>query len=323
MSITVGRFLVDSLAANDVETAFGIPGVHNIELYRGLENPRLRHILVRHEQGAGFAADGYARISGRVAAAFVISGPGLTNILTAAAQAASDSVPMLVIASAPPRVTRGKQWGVLHELRDQAALAAGVFGVAREAFTADDVRDHLRACIASLRCGRARPAYLQVPLDLLAEKTDLIAERFADSYLLPQPRAAQLATAVDWLNGAKRPFVIAGGGARCAGVELAGLVDKLDGFLATTAAGKGLLAETHPANLSTSLPYAPTMQLAAAADVVLIVGTELGETDIYSSLKLPLNGRLIRIDVDPAKLADHYGAELRIWGDAHASLVAI
>src|ERR1700736_3151266 len=108
MSRTIGCFLVELLAANDIDTVFGIPGVHNLELYRGLTaTPAMRHVLVRHEQGAGFAADGFARLSGRPAAAFVISGPGLTNILTAAAQAYSDSVPMLIIASSPVRASLG------------------------------------------------------------------------------------------------------------------------------------------------------------------------------------------------------------------------
>src|SRR5579872_7308942 len=127
MARNVGTFLVELLAANGVDTVFGIPGVHNLELYRGLARTDLRHVLVRHEQGAGFAADGYARMSGRVAAAFVISGPGVTNIATAVAQGYSDSVPVLVVASAPVHASFGQQWGVLHELRDQAALAAGVF----------------------------------------------------------------------------------------------------------------------------------------------------------------------------------------------------
>src|SRR5665213_2857694 len=109
MSRTIGGYLVELLVKNDIDTVFGIPGVHNLELYRGL------------------------------AAAFVISGPGLTNIMTAVAQAYSDSVPLLVVASAPVRASFGAQWGVLHELRDQAALAAGVFGVARVAFSAEDV----------------------------------------------------------------------------------------------------------------------------------------------------------------------------------------
>src|SRR5580698_9821731 len=202
---TVGRYVVETIAANGIDTIFGIPGVHNIELYRGLEFSRVRHVLARHEQNAGFAADGYARATGRPAAAFVISGPGLTNILTAAAQAYSDSVPLLVVATTPPRASLAKQWGVLHELNDQHALAAGVFGVACTARSAEDVRDHLRRCLASLRVGRARPAYLEIALDLLSETTPLSAAKFEDTTLLPQAEAAQVAAAVRALSVAARP----------------------------------------------------------------------------------------------------------------------
>src|ERR1700685_3137261 len=113
---TIGSYVAQLLAANGVDTVFGIPGVHTIELYRGFEASGLRHVLVRHEQGAGFAADGYARASGRPSAVFLISGPGVSNVLTAAAQAYSDSVPMLIIASSPLRAALGHPWGVLHEL---------------------------------------------------------------------------------------------------------------------------------------------------------------------------------------------------------------
>src|SRR5213082_23793 len=211
---TVGRYVVETLAANGVDTVFGIPGVHNIELYRGLECARLRHVLVRHEQNAGFAADGYARVSGSVAAAFVISGPGVTNALTAVAQAYSDSVPLLVIASSPVRASLGKGWGVLHELDDQRAIAAGVAGLARSARGAPDVRDHLRAAFATLHAARARPSYLEIPLDLLPEPTPLRPERFARSGAAPPPSPAALAAAQALLAEAQRPLIIAGGGAR-------------------------------------------------------------------------------------------------------------
>jgi 5-guanidino-2-oxopentanoate decarboxylase len=323
MSRSVGCYLVELLAANDIDTVFGIPGVHNLELYRGLAACRMRHVLVRHEQGAGFAADGYARMSGRPAAAFTISGPGLTNILTPVAQAYSDSVPLLVVSTTPPRESLGKQWGVLHELHDQLALAAEVFGVARTASSAEGVRDNLRACLASLRAGRARPAYLEVPLDVLAELTTLPATRFADPAPLPQAPAVQVDAAVRLLAVAERPIIIAGGGARHAGAEIHRLVDTLDCPLVTTAAGKGILADSHPANLGTSLPYRPVQALIADADVILAVGTEMSETDVYSALKLTLSGLLIRIDVDPAKLADHYGADVPLWGDARATLQSI
>src|ERR1700722_19616282 len=323
MSRNVGGYLVELLEKNDIDTVFGIPGVHNLELYRGLTATNLRHVLVRHEQGAGFAADGFARLSGRPAAAFVISGPGLTNIMTAVAQAYSDSVPLLVVASAPIRASFGKRWGVLHELYDQTALAAGVFGVARSARSAEDVRDHLRLCLASLRTGRPRPAYLEIPLDVLAETTTLQADRFDDTWLMPQASAEQIDAAVRLLAVAARPLVIAGGGARRAGAELHRLVETLDCPLVTTAAGKGALAESHAANFGASLPYRPIQQLIADADVVLAVGTELAETDIYSTTELPLGGLLIRVDVDPVKLSDHYAADICVWSDAQAALHSI
>jgi len=320
---SVGRYIVALLAANGIDTVFGIPGVHNLELYRGIAATGLRHILVRHEQNAGFAADGFARVSGRAAAAFVISGPGLTNILTAAAQAKTDSVPMLIVASTPVESSLAKGWGVLHELDDQRAMAAGVAGTARSARSAQDARDHLREAFASFQLGRQRPAYLEIPLDLLAQSTALRPERFAQVGGGPEATVAVVEQACDLLAAAERPMIVAGGGARAAGAQLRKLVEALDGYLVTTVAGKGLLPESHPANLGASLQFRATQELVARADVVLAVGTELSETDFYSGTRLEMTGRLIRIDIDATKLADHYAADVGIWGDACASLEAL
>ncbi|HSY09040.1 MAG TPA: 5-guanidino-2-oxopentanoate decarboxylase [Steroidobacteraceae bacterium] len=321
-ALRIGSYIAQLLAANGIDTVFGIPGVHTLELYRDFASCGLRHVLVRHEQAAGFAADGYARISGRPAAAFVISGPGVTNILTAAAQAYSDSVPMLIIASAPVRASHGQKWGVLHELSDQRALVATVLDTARAADSADDVRDHLRAAFASLHSGRARPAYVQIPLDLLAQTTTLRPERF-DGSAPAHPQPSQLEAACALLANARRPLVIAGGGARAAGAQLLHLIEALDGYCVSTAAGKGILRECHPANLGASLPYPETQALIAQADVVLAVGTEISETDVYTTTKLPLVGQMIRIDIDPQKLADHYAAAVRLRGDSATTLAAI
>jgi 5-guanidino-2-oxopentanoate decarboxylase len=320
---SVGRYIVALLAANGIDTVFGIPGVHNLELYRGIAATGLRHILVRHEQNAGFAADGFARVSGRPAAAFVISGPGLTNILTAAAQAKTDSVPMLIVASTPVASSLAKGWGVLHELDDQRAMAAGVAGTARSAHSAQDARDHLREVFASFQLGRQRPAYLEIPLDLLAQSTVLRPERFAHVGGGPQPAPGVVDQARDLLAGAQRPMIVAGGGARAAGTQLRKLVEALDGYLVTTVAGKGLLPESHPANLGAALQFRAAQELVARADVVLAVGTELSETDFYSGTRLEMTGRLIRIDIDATKLADHYAADVGIWGDASDSLDAL
>jgi len=322
-SWTVGRYVVETLAANGIDTVFGIPGVHNIELYRGLEFARLRHVLARHEQNAGFAAYGYARASARPAAAFVISGPGLTNIFTAIAQAYSDSVPMLIVASSPIRASLGRHWGVLHELEDQRALIASTTGYAASARSAEDVREQLRGAFAALHAPRPRPAYVDIPLDLLSEDTQLRPERFAPASVSPAPAPGALERARRLLAEAERPLIIAGGGARGAGAALRQLVDSLDGYLITTVAAKGVVAESHPANLGAGLPYHPVQGLAAAADVVVAAGTELSETDIYTSTRLRLNGTLIRIDVDERKLADHYGAAVRLRGDALHTLEAL
>jgi 5-guanidino-2-oxopentanoate decarboxylase len=318
--MTVGRYVIETLAANGIDTAFGIPGVHNIELYRGLESRRVRHVLARHEQNAAFAADGFARVSGRPAAAFVISGPGLTNALTAIAQAASDSVPMLVIASTPVRASLGRRWGVLHELADQRAVASGAAGLALHASSAEEVRAHLAAAFAFLSGGRPRPAYVGIPLDLLGEKTALEPERFARAPAAPQPDASAIEAARALLESAQRPLLVAGGGARNAGVPLAQLAEALDGYLVTTAAGKGVLPESHPANLGASLPYRATQELLAAADVVLAVGTELAETDVYTTIRLSFPGRVIRVDIDATQLADRSAQEVAIHADSRAAL---
>jgi 5-guanidino-2-oxopentanoate decarboxylase len=320
---TVGRYVVEQLAANGIDTVFGIPGVHTLELYRGIAATGMRHVLVRHEQNAGFAADGYARACGKPAAAFVISGPGVTNVLTAVGQASSDSVPMFVVASTPVRSSLGKRWGVLHELNDQHAVVAGVAGHARTAFSDEAVRDHLRALFAALQLERPRPVYLGVPLDLLAEPTSLRPERFARFPINIPVSDETIREAVELLDSADRPVIIAGGGAREAGDEIRKLVEAIDGYVITTAAGKGLLPEGHPANLGASLQFREIQELITGADVVLAVGTELSETDVYTTTRLPMTGRLIRIDRDPTKLSDHYAADIAIHGDARTTLTAI
>src|SRR6476646_7928023 len=279
---TVGRYVVETLAANGIDTVFGIPGVHNLELYRGLELARLRHVLGRHEQNAGFAADGYARATAHPAAAFVISGPGVSNALR--------------------------------------ALAADVTAYAGSARTPEQVRDQLRAAFAALRGHRPRPAYLDIPLDLLAESTLLRPQPLPVAPPPLAPDGGALLTAAGLLATAQRPLFIAGGGARAAGAALRTLLEATDGYLVTTVAGKGVVAESHPANLGATLPYRPTQERIAAADVVLAAGTELSETDLYTTTRLPIPGRLIRLDTDPVKLGDHYEADVAVRGDAAAGL---
>ena len=124
--ISIGKILIQMLEEQGVEFIFGIPGVHTVELYRALSRSNIRHITARHEQGAGFMADGYARISGKPGVCLVITGPGVTNVLTAMAQARSDSIPMLVISAVNKLTNTHNQRAPLHSLPNQAKLVKKV-----------------------------------------------------------------------------------------------------------------------------------------------------------------------------------------------------
>jgi len=125
-SSNIGEALVRYLENRGVSVVFGIPGVHTLELYHGLGSSKIHHITPRHEQGAGFMADGYARASGKPGVAFVITGPGVTNILTPMGQALGDSIPMLVVSGVNEACFLGTGLGHLHELPDQQGLCRKV-----------------------------------------------------------------------------------------------------------------------------------------------------------------------------------------------------
>jgi len=156
---TCGEVLVEILQNYGIDTIFGIPGVHTVELYRGLENTNIRHVTPRHEQGAGFMADGYTRATGKIAACFIITGPGMTNIATAMGQALADSIPMLVISSVNRTHELGMGEGRLHELPAQRNLLSGVTRFSHTLLSVDELprvlrpgtyrdsyRCHYRAC---------------------------------------------------------------------------------------------------------------------------------------------------------------------------------
>ncbi|MBC7141404.1 MAG: hypothetical protein H5U18_04495, partial [Rhodobacteraceae bacterium] len=164
---TVGEALVKALEAHGVRTVFGIPGVHTVELYRGLAGSTIRHVTPRHEQGAGFMADGYARVSGRPGVAFVITGPGLTNTLTPMGQARADSVPMLVLSGVNRRDTLGKGLGHLHELPDQRGMAALVALSSDRVEAPAELGPALDRAFAGFATGRPGPRHIEVPTDVM------------------------------------------------------------------------------------------------------------------------------------------------------------
>src|SRR5882672_10332244 len=162
---TLGQYLIGALEALGVGHVFGIPGVHNLELYRALPRSRIRHVTGRHEQGLGFMADGYARASGRPGVCFTITGPGLTNIATAMGQAYQDSIPMLVVSSQNRRDESDGGRGFLHELPGQATIAREVSGLARRISAAAELPEALTEVFRLFALARPRPAYVEIPRD--------------------------------------------------------------------------------------------------------------------------------------------------------------
>lgn len=316
--LSTGEALVGLLEAYGVDTIFGIPGVHNIEMYRALPRSRIRHILVRHEQGAGFMADGYARASGKPGVCFTITGPGVLNILTPIGQAWSDSVPMLVIATALDVRDSAQGRGRLHEMLDQRGAAATVTMHHMRAYTPKDVRDAIAHAFAIFASQRPRPVYIEVPLDILKEPAgDGWTARGLPSLPLPDPRGIEAAARK--LNAAKRPAMILGGGALNASSAATSIAEKLGAPVFTTTAGKGAIRADHPLCRGYQLGSPAAVEFLRGCDAVLCVGSELSETDFWDTTAI-LERNLIRIDIDPGSLARPHTAEIAILGDARAAL---
>ena len=320
--VSVGEALVAYLEARDVSVVFGIPGVHTVEMYRGLGQSRLHHVTPRHEQGAGFMADGYARSSGKPGVAFVITGPGMTNILTAMGQALADSIPMLVVSSVNSADTLGKGLGYLHELPDQHALCAKVAISSHHVDSVEALYPALDAIFNSLQTQRPGPHHIQVPINVFGQV-------FTDSIpAIEAPKKAILDTAAAdeacvRLTAAKRPIIVVGGGSKAAAPDITKLSELLNAPVVHTINARGQMYD-HPLCVPASPSLSAVRDLFAQADVVLAIGTEFGSTDydMYVTGTMPEMAQLIRIDIDADQLYRH-PVDLAICGAAQDYVPAL
>ena len=238
---TCGEVLVKLLEAYGVEQVFGIPGVHTVELYRGLAGSSINHVTPRHEQGAGFMADGYARTSGKPGVCFIITGPGMTNITTAMGQAYGDSIPMLVISSVQSRSQLGGGRGKLHELPNQSAMMAGVAAFSHTLMSAAELPSVLARAFALFQAGRPRPVHIEIPLDVLVENADALLASQPVNIARPGAAPDAIKQMSQCLASARRPLILAGGGAIEAAPALTRLAERLGAPVALTINAKGML----------------------------------------------------------------------------------
>jgi len=298
----LGAQISHMLKSRGVDTIFGIPGVHNQEMYRGIEEAGIRHFLARHEQGAGFMADGYARASGKPGVAYVITGPGLCNAMTPMGQAYSDSVPMLILSSCldDTAATRGQ----LHQMLDQEAAGATVSDWSHTAGSAAAAYTLIDRALTEFQTKRPRTKHIQVPIAQLegeaAPAPDVPAAVHAVRHVMPEGVA-------DRIKAAKRPLFILGGGAVRASAEARRAMQTLKAASFPTDAGRGIIASDDPLHYGGYLGRPETEKVAGSADLVIVVGSELSETDLWRA-RLGHTGDMIRVDIDPEVLGQEPGS---------------
>ncbi len=317
-SQTGAAALIAALAGQGADYIFGIPGVHTLLPYDLLhQHPTIRAIVTRHEGGAGFAADGYARASGRPGVCLVVPGPGATNLATAALVALSDRVPLVLITAAVPAKLQGR--AAIHELDLDAFFAPLIkarVGVDRAAEIPAAVAHAFALALAEPR----GPVQLAIPYDLfgqtfLTARATPLAQPPSEATALVMPDDVGLDRALALLQGASAPLIYAGSGVALAGAgaALVALAEALGAPVLTSNKARGIIPEDHP--LAIGVPsMAGVADIAREADLCLALGTRFNE---YTTLtwQLPLPDRLIRVDRDPTALDQNYPAEVALHGD--------
>jgi acetolactate synthase I/II/III large subunit len=320
-----GHVVADSLQALGAEVVFGVPGVHALPIWEGLGATELRVIGFRQEVNAGFAADGYARVSGRTAPLVVSTGPGAFMTLAPLMEAFTAFVPLVVISSQINADAIGKGHGHLHETPDQAASFAPLVKWTARAGSPREIPAVLAEAWRRAATPPQGPVYVEVPFDVLHAPAgpEAIADLDGSPRPGPLPTDAELDRAAALLSEAVLPVLVAGGGVVRSGAapELLELAARLDSPVASTYTGKGAFPERHPLALGSAWDDKAHRELLANADVVLCVGSWLGY-DVTDGFRTDLPGTLIQIDAAPERIGINLPS-IGLVGDAKSVLQAL
>ena len=325
---TGGEWVVEALRAEGVRHVFGIPGVHNLAIYDALVRGEtgITHILARHEQGAAFMADGYARASGRPSVIVATTGPGATNVLTPLVESYAGSQPVLALVSDIPSALIGRDLGALHEVPNQIDCFRPVTRWAETVGDAAEFAPAVQRAFEQFRSARPGPVALSLPTDLLMAR---VASRINDPTGRPPAcDRALIAQAAQRLSRAERPVIVTGGGTviALAEGELRALAGRLGAPVVTTVMGRGAMPEDDPLWVGVLSNKYASQPLLEAADVVLAVGCRFAHRSTQGLL-LNLSFRpeqaLIHLDIDPSVIGKLFPATLGVVGDARDGLVTL
>lgn len=321
-----GDVVVETLAALGVEHVFGIPGQHALGLFDAIRRSDLEFVSSRVENNSAFGADGYARATGEVGVLFLSTGPGALTALGALQEAYATGVPLLVITSqVPRRGLGGTRKGLLHQLDDQQRSAQNVTKSTAVVREAAQIPSALADAWALAQAAPAGPTWVEIPEDVLLEATDVPPVRSAVVAIAERmPRAELVDEAAALLAGAQHPVILAGGGVRRSEggrAALRRLAEALDAPVVSTVGGKGAIAFDHPLSAASWIEDRHTTGLLEEADVLLAVGTAIGEVTSNYFTFAP-RGRLIQVDAEPRVLGSNFPG-LGIRADAALALSAI
>jgi thiamine pyrophosphate-dependent acetolactate synthase large subunit-like protein len=320
-----GALIVRALEQAGVEVVFGLPGVHNLAIWRALADSSIRLVGVRHEQTAAYAADGYARSSGKPGVALVTTGPGAANAVGATGEAWACGSSIVVIATDIPAALRrpGVYRGVLHETTDQAALFGPVTKAQLRVSDPGMIEAMVGSALQIAQLPPSRPVYLEVPTDLLLAEPDDDSELREYEWRAELPQS-DLEPALELIAHAARPLIWAGGGALRAGAgEAVGdLARKIAAPVITTYQAAGLLGPEHPCDVGLP-PFVPECgQLWDDADLVVAIGSDLDGTSTQNWAQ-PQPPRMLAVNVDADDAVKNYRADVVLVGDARVVTEAL
>ncbi len=322
--MTGARALIESLYAEKVDVIFGYPGGVLLPIYDALFDADIKHILVRHEQAAAHAADGYARATGKVGVCLATSGPGATNLVTGIANAYMDSVPMVAITGQVPRSMLG------NDAFQEADITGITLPITKHNYLVQDVKDLPRIIkeafhIAST--GRPGPVLVDIPKDVTTDELDFKYPDKVDLRGYKPTKAGhrqQIKRAAEAISKAKKPVLYVGGGIIIsdASSELLELAETIQAPVTTTLLGKGAFPDTNP--LCVGMPGMHGTKYANFAiqecDLLIAVGVRFDDRVTGKIDSFAPNAKIIHIDVDPAEISKNVRVDIPVVGNAKSIL---
>ena len=297
--LSTGQAVARSLVKNGIDTIFGIPGAHTYDFIDALyeQRDKIRFIVTRHEQGAGYMAYGYAKSTGRVGAFTVVPGPGVLNAGAALCTAYGANAPVLCVTGNIQSYNIGRGRGILHELPDQLATLRGLTKWSERINHPSEAAAVVGEAFKQLTSGRQRPVAIEAPWDVFGAKGMVDLDVPMEVAPPPEPDPDAIARALALLQNANKPMITVGSGAIGARAEVQELARLLQAPVTSHRSGRGIVGEDTPYGFSCGAGFKPWL----STDVLLGIGSRL-ELQYLRWTKLPAGLKVIRIDIDPTEM---------------------